>query len=128
MLLEMHPFGKRILDSYRNIPAKRILKTIDDITLSAQFEKGIEIDLTLGCSDIKNAYLLTAAIKGALAMELWRSDGFPLSGSDFLLDGVLEKMEVERNSKKINLKINLEDDDIKHLKDIVKKNNTEKKL
>ena len=105
----------------QKIPVNNVLKSIESVTLSAKFDNGLDIESKLNCSDSKNAYLLSAAIKGALAMDL-------LSGGDYSFGKILQKTDIERLNKQINVKLELNGEDINILKDFAKQKNLERKL
>jgi hypothetical protein len=107
-------YMKRLIGLDENLPVKRIMKTVKSITLSAKFDDGIDIESNWICNNSQNAYLLSTAIKGALAMDI-------LSGNDFALGKILQKTEVERENSQVTLQLELSGDDFNKLKDIAKK-------
>ena len=114
-------YVRKIIGVDENVPVNNILKSVESVTLAAQFDKGVDIESNWNCKDSKNAYLLSAAIKGALAMDL-------LSGSDHSLGKILQKTEVERTNTQINFQLELKGDDINKLKDFAKQRDLTRKL
>ncbi len=112
---------RKLLGVNEKFPVASILKSINGVTLAAQFDDGVDIESNWNCKDSKNAYLLSTAIKGALAMDL-------LAGGDYSLGKILQKTEVERLNSQVNLQLELKGDDINKLKDLAKQINTERKL
>jgi len=112
---------KKFFNFGRKIPANNILNSIESVTLSAKFDDGLDIDSKLNCSDSKNAYLLSTAIKGALAMDL-------LSGGDYSFGRILQKTDIEILNRQVNLQLELNGDDINILKDFAKQKKIERKL
>ncbi|MFZ0456583.1 MAG: hypothetical protein WCE54_16355 [Ignavibacteriaceae bacterium] len=112
---------RKFFNFEQKIPVNNVLKSIKSVTLSAEFDNGLDIESRLNCSDSKNAYLLSTAIKGALAMDL-------LSGGDYSFGKILQKTDVERLNKQINLQLELKGDEINTLKDFAKQKNLERKL
>ena len=114
-------YMKKIIGVDENTPVNNILKSVKSVTLAVQFDKGIDIESNWNCKDSKNAYLLSTAIKGALAMDL-------LSGSDLLLGKILQKTDIERSNAQINFQLELKGDDIIKLKDFAKQRDLVRKL
>jgi len=112
---------QQLVSSYKKLPAKSLISSVKNITLAANFDEGVKIESEWGCEDTKSAYLLSAAIKGALAMDL-------LAGKDSALNELLQKMEVEHDQQNINFEINLNKNDLSDLKNFAKKNQLDKKL
>lgn len=112
---------QQLVSSYKKLPAKNLIRSIKNVTLAANFDDGVKIESEWGCEDAKSAYLLAAAIKGALAMDL-------LAGKDNALNEMLQKMEVEHDRQNINFEINLNKNDLSELKSFAKKNQLDKKL
>jgi len=112
---------KKIIGVDENVPVNNILKSVESVTLAAQFDEGIDIESNWNCKDSKNAYLLSTAIKGALAMDL-------LSGSNHSLGKILQKTEVERSNSQINFQLELKGDEINKLKDFAKQRDLARKL
>ena len=105
---------KKLVGLNEKLPVKRLIKSVKSITLAAQFDDGIDIESNWNCRDSKNAYLLSTAIKGALAMDI-------LSGNDYALGKILQKTEVEMESSQVTLQLELKGEDFDKLKDIAKK-------
>ena len=114
-------YVRKVFNFEKKIPVNEVLKSIRSFTLSAEFDNGLELKSGLSCSDSKNAYLLSTAIKGALAMDL-------LSGGDYSFGKILQKTEVESSNSLINLRLELKGDEINKLKDFAKLKNLERKL
>ena len=112
---------QQLVSSYKKLPAKSLISSVKNITLAANFDEGVKIESEWGCEDTKSAYLLSAAIKGALAMDL-------LAGRDSALNELLQKMEVNHDKQNINFEINLNKNDLSELKSFAKKNQLDKKL
>lgn len=112
---------EQLVAVYKKLPGKNLIKNIKSVTLAANFNEGVKIESGWGCVDSKSAYLLSAAIKGALAMDL-------LSGKDEALNKVLQKMIVDHNQQNINFEINLNKNDLSEIKSFAKKNQLDKKL
>ena len=112
---------RKFFNFEQKIPVNNVLKSIKNVTLSAEFDNGLDIESRLNCIDSKNAYLLSTAIKGALAIDL-------LSGGDYSFGRILQKTDVERLNKQINLQLELKGEEINVLKDFAKQKNLERKL
>ena len=112
---------KNFIDFNDKIPVKHILKSVKGITLSIQLNGEVNIESCWNCNDSRNAYLLSTAIKGALALDL-------LSDGNYSISRILQKTEVERTNSQINLQLELKGDDITALKDFAKQINVERKL
>ncbi len=111
----------KIFNFGKKIPVNNVLKSIESVTLSTKFDNGLDIESRLNCSDSKNAYLLSTAIRGALAMDL-------LSGGDHSFGRILQKTDVERLNSQVNLQLELKGNEINILKDFAKQKNLERKL
>ena len=112
---------RKIFNFEKKIPVNNVLKSIKSITLSAKFDDVLELESGINCSDPKNAYLLSTAIKGVLAMDL-------LSGGDYSFGKILQKTEVERLNSQINLQLELKGSEIKTINNFAKQNNLVRKL
>ncbi|MEJ2616069.1 MAG: hypothetical protein P8Z35_14010 [Ignavibacteriaceae bacterium] len=105
----------------QKIPVNNVLKSIESVTFSVKFDNRLDIESKLDCNDSKNAYLLSAAIKGALAMDL-------LSGGDYSFGRILQKTYIKRLNRQVNLQLELNGNDINIIKDFAKQKNLERKL
>ena len=112
---------RKILGVNENTHVNKILKSVESVTLAAQFGDGIDIESNWNCNDSKNAYLLSTAIKGALALDI-------LSGDDHSIGKILRKTEIERSKSQINFQLELKGKDINTLKDFAEKKDLERKL
>ncbi len=105
-----------------NIPQVRdLVKNINEITLSAYFGSGVEIESNWGCSDTKSAYLLSTALRSALALDLF-------SDIDLALSKVLENTRIKRDEKVVKISLALDDKAITMLQSLSKKKNIDKNL
>jgi hypothetical protein len=107
---------EKLLSTKKELPAKEILGSIQDISISADFADGVNISSIWKCKDSKNAYLLSAAIRSAIALDL-------LAGHDKILHSLFDKMEIVRKSDKINFEISLNKKDIEDLQSLAKNRN-----
>ena len=114
-------FIKEFFNFGKKIPVNNVLKSIESVTISAKFDDKLEIESGLKCLDSKNAYLLSTAIKGALAMDL-------LSEGDNSFGKILQKTNVERLNSQVNLQLELKGEEINTLKNFAKQKNLERKL
>ncbi len=112
---------KMITGSGKNSEVKKIISTIDNISLSAEFSDGVKIVSIAGCKSSGDALLLSTTIRSAIAMNL-------LSSSNPVLDKIIQNMDIDRNDKKISLSVALNHDDILKLRDISRKKITDKNL
>ncbi len=97
-----------------------ILSSIDNFTISAEYNGGTEIESVLGCSSAGNAYLLASAVNGAIAMNV-------LSQKNYRLGKLFEKMDVNREGKLIRFHLNLSDDELNDIQQLTKLENPGKK-
>jgi hypothetical protein len=104
-----------------NTAMRDMLKSIKQVTLSAEFDDGVILESIWGCKDQKDAYLLSTAIKSALALNL-------LSERDYALGQLLKDLKIKRDDERVNFLLSLDHDDIQKLKNIARENNLEKKL
>jgi hypothetical protein len=90
-----------------------ILSSIDNMTVSAEFNDGADIETVLGCSTTGNAYLLSVAVEGAIAMNI-------LSEKNPKLGKIFNKMDVNREGNLIRFKINLSNSNLNDIKLLTK--------
>ena len=88
-----------------------ILSSIKSFSVSAQFNDGAEVESVLGCSNAGNAYLLAAAVEGAVAMNI-------LSKKNYKLGKIFDKMDVNREGKLIRFQLDLEAKELDELKQL----------
>ncbi len=112
---------KLVMGANKALPAKKLISSIKSITLSAKFDGDVSVESGLGCANSADAYLLSSAIKSAIAMDIIQSRN-PLIGK------LVERAAIKRISNKIKLNLNLSRDDIESLRILAKKNNIDKKL
>ncbi|MFO7446410.1 MAG: hypothetical protein R6W90_08585 [Ignavibacteriaceae bacterium] len=112
---------KMVMGTRQDFSANKIMTKIDNITLAAEFSDEVQIETILGCKDEKSAFLLSTAIRSAVAMNLF-------SDSSYILGEIMEKLDVERKSKNLNLEITITEKDILQLQDFAKKRQTDKNL
>lgn len=97
-----------------NIPQVRdLVKNINEITLSAHFGSGVDIESNWGCSDTKSAYLLSTALRSALALELF-------SDIDIALSKVLENTRIRRDERVVKISLALDEKAITKLRSLSK--------
>ncbi len=97
-----------------------ILSSIENFTISAEFGSGTEIESVLGCSSAGNAYLLTSAVEGAIAMNI-------LSQKNYKLGELLNKMDVDREGTLIRFHLRLSGDELNDIQQLTKLENPGKK-
>jgi hypothetical protein len=93
-----------------------ILSSINNFTISAEFNEGTVIESVLGCSTAGNAYLLASAVQGAIAMNI-------LSQKNYRLGKLLEKMDVNREGNLIRFNLNLTYDELLDIQQLTKLEN-----
>lgn len=89
----------------------QILASIKSFSVSAEFSEGAEVESVLGCSNAGNAYLLAAAVEGAVAMNI-------LSKKSYKLGKIFDKMDVNREGKLIRFHLDLEAKELDELKQL----------
>lgn len=94
----------------------KILSSVNNVTLSADFSDGIQVESVLGCSTPGNAYLIASAVEGAKAMNI-------LSDKNVKLGKIFHKMDIKREGKLIRLHLPLTENELKELKLISMNNN-----
>jgi hypothetical protein len=115
----------RIAGKDSKLLSPEILSSINNFSVSAEFNKGAEVESALGCSSAGNAYLLASAVKGAIAMNI-------LSQKNYKLGKIFNKMDVNREGRLIRFHLKLSEkelDDIQQLTKLEKPvNNSKGKL
>lgn len=90
-----------LLGHNKELPVKEIIASISSIQLSAEFDDGVSIESVWDFNNSKNAYLLSTAIKSALAIGIFRQ-------KDAMLGSIVEDMTISRYDKKIKFTLDLE--------------------
>lgn len=112
---------KMLTGAGQNAEIKKILSSIDNISLSAEFSDGVKIVSIAGCKSPEDALLLSTTIRSAIAMNL-------LSSANPVMEKIIQSMDIDRTDKQISLEVTLNNDDILKLKDIARKKIIDKKL
>jgi hypothetical protein len=115
------PLMAKMIGKINEPAVNDLIKSVNSITLAAGFNNDVELESNWGCSDQRKAFLLSTAIKGALAMNL-------LSNGDPEISETLEKIEVDRNKSEINFQLILNAKDLEGLKNFALKRNLNKNL
>lgn len=103
-----------LLTGGKDIPVKKIISSVNEISLSAQFSDAVDINSVWGCSDVRHAYLLSTGVRSALAMDL-------LAGKDYALNQIMKKLEIDREAQDVHFEINLNKNDLAELKKLAEK-------
>jgi len=111
---------KMLLGS-RDVPGKELISSVKDISIAAEFSDNVKLESVLGCKDDKSAYLISAAVRSAVAMNLF-------SSVDSRLGSIMENLDVEREDNKLNFELLLNKNDILKLKELSKNKKTDKIL
>ena len=111
----------KIVGNSNDWPGGEIIKTIEQLTLSADLNDKVNIQSELVCESKKNAYLLTAGISSALAMGI-------ISEKNNMLGKLTKNLSVSSNNNAVELQLELSKNEIKELNKIVKNNNQNKNL
>jgi len=106
----------RIAGKDSKLLSPEILSSIDNFSVSAEFDDGTQIESAMGCSSAGNAYLIAAAVEGAIAMNI-------LSHKNYRLGKIFDKMDVNREGKLIRFHLNLSGKDIDDIKQLTKPDN-----
>ncbi len=106
----------RIAGKDSKLLSPEILSSIDNFSVSAEFDDGAQIESAMGCSSAGNAYLIAAAVEGAIAMNI-------LSHKNYRLGKIFDKMDVNREGKLIRFHLNLSGKDIDDIKQLTKLDN-----
>ncbi len=103
-----------LLTGGKDIPVKKIISSVNEISLSAYFSDAVDITSVWGCSDAQHANLLATGVRSALAMDL-------LAGKDYALNELMKKLEIDREAREVHFEINLNKDDLAGLKKLAEK-------
>ncbi len=98
------------------ILSPKILSSINNLSLSADFTKGIQVESALGCRTAGDAYLLKSAVDGAVAMKI-------ISNKNENLGRIFNKMDVKREGELIRFQVALTEDELNDLSSLTKFNN-----
>ncbi len=85
-----------------------VLSSISNLTVSASFNDGVQLESALGCNTAGNAYLLTSAVEGAIALNI-------LSKKNYKLGKIFNKMDVDREGNLIRFNISLSENELNDL-------------
>jgi hypothetical protein len=94
----------------------KILSAVKNISLSADFSEGINLESALGCRSAGDAYLLTSAIEGAKTMKI-------ISRKDEKLGEIFNKMDIKREGEVIRCRVALTEKELNDLKSLTKYTN-----
>lgn len=95
-------------------------KNIDNVSVSALFGNEIALNSSMGCKDAKTSFLLTNAVRSAISMDLFAQNNPELGN-------IFEKIDVQRNGKKVNFDLELNQSELKEIKTYILKRKPEKK-
>jgi hypothetical protein len=93
----------------KELPVKEIISSISSIQLSAEFNNGVSIESVWEFNNSKNAYLLSTAIKSAIAIGIFKQ-------KDVTLGSIIEDMTINRYDKKIKFSLELEKDKLNKIR------------
>lgn len=99
----------------KNFPGSGLIRSIKSITISASFPGNVELESILSCDETRNAYLLSAAIKSYVAMDLFLHNHYSM-------EYILKKIKVDRDGEKVNLSLKIQKDDLKKLESLTSNN------
>lgn len=105
----------------KDFSGNKLLRSVKQVTLSASFDNIVRIESEWNCKNSKDAYLLSTAIEGIIAMDL-------ISKSNYELGKILQKTEVQTKNNSINFYLKLNDKSLKDLKKVTRENNIERIL
>ena len=103
--IESLNYFKHVLHIKRYIPHQDLLQKIKSMTFSLGLDKEFSIGSDWNAYNSKDAYLITAAIKGAITMNLLSVDNYELAK-------IIKKTKVKQYDSKINFKLNLTEKDV----------------
>ncbi len=106
----------RVAGKDSKLLSPEILSSIDNMSVSATFSNGVQIESSLGCSSAGDAYLLASAVQGAIAMNI-------LSEKNVKLGKIFSKMDVKREVNLIRFHIELTKKELNDLKLLTKYTN-----
>ena len=112
---------EKLLSVNQEFRGRNFINSIEGISLSAEFQEGINIESHWSCSSSKDAYLLAAAIQTALSMDLFKSE-------TSFFKKLMDKIEIDRNDSQIDFLIELNKSDIEEIKNFAKKDLIQNKL
>jgi hypothetical protein len=98
----------RIAGKDSRLLSPEVLSSISNLTVSASFNDGVQLESALGCNTAGNAYLLTSAVEGAIALNI-------LSKKNYKLGKIFNKMDVDREGNLIRFHISLSENDLNDL-------------
>lgn len=98
------------------ILSPKILSKINNLSLSADFSNGIQVESALGCRSAGDAYLLKSAVDGAVAMKI-------ISNKNENLGRIFNKMNIKREGQLIRFQVALTEEELNDLRSITKFNN-----
>jgi hypothetical protein len=98
-----------LIGSNKELPVKEIISSISSIQLSAEFNGGVEIESVWEFNNSKNAYLLSTAIKSAIAIGIFKQ-------RNVTLGSIVEDMIINRYDKKIKFSLELEKDKLNKIR------------
>lgn len=107
---------KRFAGKDSKVLSPRVLSSINNLSLCADFSNGIQIESVLGCSSAGDAYLLTSAVEGAVAMKI-------ISRKDEQLGKIFDKMNIKREGDLIRFNVALTENELNDLRSLTKYNN-----
>ncbi len=103
----------RIAGKNSKLLSPEILSSIDNFSVSAEFNNAANVESALGCSSAGNAYLLAAAVEGAIAMNI-------LSQKNYKLGKIFDKMDVKREGRLIRFHLNLSEKELGDIQQLTK--------
>ncbi len=106
---------RKIIGDFKDVPGKKLIRSIKKLTISADFENGMNVESNLICNSRKNSYLLSAGISSAVAMDI-------ISNKNFILGKVTKNLHVSTDNNEVQLKVKLNENEIKELNNLVKNN------
>jgi len=98
----------RIAGKDSRLLSPEVLSSISNLTVSASFNDGVQLESALGCNTAGNAYLLTSAVEGAIALNI-------LSKKNYKLGKIFNKMDVDREGNLIRFHISLSENELNDL-------------
>lgn len=110
----------KIIGDFKDVPGKKLIRSIKKLTIFADFEDGMKVESKLVCNSRKNSYMLSAGISSAVAMDI-------ISNKNFILGKVSKNLHVSTDDNEVQVKVNLNENEIKELNNLVKNNYQNKK-
>jgi hypothetical protein len=108
--------GKQVYKQFN-----KIKESLNYISLSAEFNEKVEIESIWECNNRGSSGLLSSAARSAIAMDLF-------ADKEYALGEMMDKVSVTTIDRNVCFKVNLDQKDIKELKNIAEKRNLDKKL